>query len=262
MTDLAALAAELFPGSVRTPRAGRHTAGRDGRPPQISWVRVMRGRVPAFDALDPGDLVLVPAAALGVVAPGASELAALVAALAAVPVSGAILVGAEPRAAATSTSGLAAAGAALAAAGVESLTIDRGDVAEVERSVIGFIVGEGAELERQASLLEAELRRRSLEGGGVTGLVATVSSFLGRALALETGRGAPIVVHAPAEAPGAAAEAARYEARAPGRAPARDRGRMRPWRQVRSRRRPQATGGAAPPPGARPVAPAPRPRRR
>src|SRR6185295_4694463 len=52
----------------------------------------------------------------------------------------------------------------------------------------------------------------------VAGLVATVSSFLGRALALEAGRGAPIVVHAPAEAPGAAAEAARYEGRAAGRA--------------------------------------------
>jgi PucR family transcriptional regulator, purine catabolism regulatory protein len=216
MTDLAAVARELFPGSVRTPPVGRDATGRKRRLPQISWVRVMRGRVPAFDAVDPGDLVIVSAAALGIVAPGAAELHALVAALAAVPVSGAILVGAEPGAAATSSVALAAAGAALASAGVDAVTIDRGDVAEVERSVIGFIVAEGAELERQASLLEAELRRRSLEGGGVTALVATVSSFLGRALALETGRGAPIVVHAPAEAPGAAAEAARYDARGPG----------------------------------------------
>jgi purine catabolism regulator len=219
MTDLAALADELFPGSARTKAGGaRGSAGRegDGAAQQIAWVRVMRGRVPAFDALDPGDLVIVPAAALGVVAPGASELDALVAALAAVPVSGAILVEAEPGAAATS--GLASAAKALAAVGIDSVRVDRDDVAEVERSVIGFIVGQGAELERQASLLEAELRRRALEGGGVAGLVATVSAFLGRALALEAGRGAPIVVHAPAEAPGAAAEAARYESRAPGRA--------------------------------------------
>src|SRR6185295_10589485 len=142
-------------------------------------------------------------------------------ALAAVPVSGAILVEGEPggeSGAATRATGVPAAAKALSAAGIDSVRVDRDDVAEVERSVIGFIVGQGAELERQASLLEAELRRRALEGGGAAGLIATVSAFLGRALALEAGRGAPVVVHAPAEAPGAAAEAARYEARAPGRA--------------------------------------------
>lgn len=217
MTDLAALADELFPGASRSrTAAARGATTRVTGDRQIAWVRVMRGRVPAFDALEPGDLVIVPAAALGVVAPGASELGALVAALRAVPVSGAILVEGEPGTAATTD--LAAAAKTLAAEGIDSVRIRRPDVAEVERSVIGFIVGRGAELERQASLLEAELRRRALEGGGVAGLVATVSAFLGRALALEAGRGVPVMVHAPAEAPGAAAEAARYEARAPGRA--------------------------------------------
>jgi len=218
MTDLGALADELFPGSMRTQGA---TAAADqsstaAAAHEISWVRVMRGRVPAFDALEPGDLVIVPAPALAVVAPGASELDGLVAALATVPISGAILVEAEPDGAGDAV--LERTAAALAAEGIDSVRVRRADVAELERSVVGFIVGQGAELERQASLLEAELRRRALEGGGVAGLVATVSSFLGRALALEAGRGAPIVVHAPAEAPGAAAEAARYEAGGPGRA--------------------------------------------
>ena len=227
MTDLATLADELFPGAPRTAASARAegTAGDPGtdagttgggaaRP--IAWVRVMRGRVPAFDALEPGDLVIVPASALRVVAPGAGELDALVAALSAVPVSGAIL--AEGEADGEGSADLAGASATLAAAGIASVRVERDDVAALERSVVGFIVGRGAELERQASLLESELRRRALEGGGVAGLIATVSAFLGRALALEAGRGAPIVVHAPAQAPGAAAEAARYEARGQGRA--------------------------------------------
>jgi purine catabolism regulator len=208
VTDLAALADELFPGAPRSaPKGGRAA-------PQIAWVRVMRARVPAFDALEPGDVAIVPATALGVVAPGPTELADLVAALAAVPVSGAILAEGESGADAAA---FERAASALGKAGISSVRVHGPDAAAVERSVVGFIVGRGAELERQASLLEGELRRRALEGGGVAALVATVSAFLGRALALEAGRGAPIVVHAPAEAPGAAAEAARYEAGAAGR---------------------------------------------
>ena len=208
MTDLAALADELFPGTPRTMARGSAAS------PQIAWVRVMRARVPAFDALEAGDVAIVPASALGVVAPGPNELADLVAALAAVPVSGAILAEGASGADAAAFERTAA---ALDEAGIPTVRVRGTDAAALERSVIGFIVGRGAELERQASLLEAELRRRALEGGGVAGLVATVSAFLGRALALEAGRGAPIVVHAPAEAPGAAAEAARYETGATGR---------------------------------------------
>ena len=195
MTDLASLAAELLPGAVWV--AGE----RPGRP--IAWVRVLRARVPAFDALEPGDLVIAPASSLAVVAPGAAELRDLVAALAAVPVSGVLLVDTEPGAV-----------EALTAAGLPAIRVERTDPIELERSVVGFIVAGGAELERQASLLEAELRRRALEGGGVAALVGAVSGFLGRALALEAGRGAALVVHAPPEAPRAAADAARYQAKA------------------------------------------------
>lgn len=205
MTDLATLAAELLPGAAwitRGPVAGGAAGGR-----QVAWVRVLRARVPAFDALDPGDLVIAPASALAVVAPGERELRDLVAALAALPVSGVLLVdGDAPAPAATA--------AVIADAGVPALRLPRIDPQVLERSVVGFIVERGAELERQAALLEAELRRRALEGGGVAALVAIVSSFLGRALALEAGHGEPVVVHAPVEAPSAAADAARYQARA------------------------------------------------
>jgi purine catabolism regulator len=195
VTDLASVAAELLTGATWV--AGE----RPGRP--IAWVRVLRARVPAFDALEPGDLVIASASSLAVVAPGPAELRDLVAALAAVPVSGVLLVDTE-----------ASATEALTAAGVPAIRVERTDPVELERSVVGFIVAGGAELERQASLLEAELRRRALEGGGVAALVGAVSGFLGRALALEAGRGAALIVHAPPEAPRAAADAARYQARA------------------------------------------------
>ena len=206
MTDLATLAAELLPGAALAdrlePSQGR-TAG-DGR--AIAWVRVLRARVPAFDALDAGDLVIAPAAALAVVAPGLLELRDLARALAAVPVSGVILVeGDSPMAAAPAD--------AFAEAGLATLSVPRTDPAALERSLVGYIVARGAELERQAALLEGELRRRALEGGGVAALVAIVSSFLGRSIALEADRGEPVVIHAPVEVPAAAADAARYQAR-------------------------------------------------
>ncbi|MEO5704303.1 MAG: helix-turn-helix domain-containing protein [Candidatus Limnocylindrales bacterium] len=204
MTDLATLAAELLPAAswVGEPpaRAGAAHATR-----AVAWVRVLRARVPAFDALDPGDLVIAPASVLAVVATGDRELRELVAALAAVPVSGVLLVEGD---------GVSVdpAAAVFEGAGVPVLRLPRTDPQVLERSVVGYIVERGAELERQAALLEAELRRRALEGGGVAALVAIVSSFLGRALALEAGRGEPIVVHAPVQAPSATRDAARYQA--------------------------------------------------
>lgn len=209
MTDLAALAAELLPGATWVGRQRDHAAGAAARP--IAWVRVLRPRVPAFDALDPGDLVIATASALAVVAPGERELHDFVAALAAVPVSGVLLVEGESGIAGADI--LDGAETALAAADVAGLRVARTDPAALERSLVGFIVARGAEIERQAALLEGELRRRALEGGGAAALVAVVASFLGRSLALEARRGEAIVVHAPAEAPSAAAEAARYQAR-------------------------------------------------
>ena len=83
MPDLDELGEALLPGAQRIGGAG-------GGP--ISWVRVMTARVPAFDALEAGDLAIVPAAALAVVAPGADELRALVDACVAARLSGLLLV--------------------------------------------------------------------------------------------------------------------------------------------------------------------------
>ncbi|HUQ43098.1 MAG TPA: helix-turn-helix domain-containing protein [Candidatus Limnocylindria bacterium] len=215
MTDLAEVVGDLLPnatwaGDPTGAAAGRGRVTGAGAPASlrpIAWVRVMRPRVPAFDGLEAGDLVIAPASALAVIATGAAELDGLVAALAAVPVSGVLLVAGE-----SGADGLEAAAAALTRAGVPAVRVPRTDPPALERSVVGYIVARGAELERQAALLEAELRRRALEGGGISALVATVSEFLGRALALESGRGEPIVVHAPVDVPSAAADAARYQA--------------------------------------------------
>jgi PucR family transcriptional regulator, purine catabolism regulatory protein len=203
MSTLGELRAELLPGarwSGRTRDRGR----------QIAWVRVLRGRVPAFDALEAGDLVIVPAAALAAVAPGRPEIEGLVAGLAAAPASGVLLVEAESGTAGDTLEALAG---ALAKAEVPALRVGGADPAALERAAVGFILARGGELERQAGLLEEELERRALEGGGAQELVGVVATFLGRAVVLESARGDAIVVHAPAEAPAAAAEAARYRAR-------------------------------------------------
>jgi hypothetical protein len=79
--------------------------------------------------------------------------------------------------------------------------------------VIGFLLTQGAELDRQAGLLEARLEGLALDGAGAPALVAAVGSFLGRAVALEGPRGEPVAVHAPVDVPDAAAAATRYHAR-------------------------------------------------
>ena len=205
MTDLADVRAELLP-SARP--AG--TASLAGRP--ISWVRVMKARVPAFDALEPGDLLIVPASLLALMAPTGEERAALAAALAAAPVSGVVLLTAEADDSANDA-GLAEFGGHLGAAGIGALQVGRTDPVALERSVIGFIVARGAELERQAGLLESELQRRALEGGGPQALVAAIATFLGRPVALESSAGRPLAIHAPPAAPEGAAIATRYAAR-------------------------------------------------
>jgi purine catabolism regulator len=205
VTDLAAIAAELLPSATWVTQAA---------PRQVAWVRVLRARVPAFDALDAGDLVVAAASALAVVAPGPAELDAFVAALAAMPVSGIVLVEGEAGPGGEPVPSLAGVEASLKTTALPAVRLPRTDLQELERSIVGFIVARGAELERQAALLEGELRRRALDGVDVATLLATVSGFLGRALALEGSRGESIAVHVPVDTPAAAADAARYRAAA------------------------------------------------
>ncbi|HET9681290.1 MAG TPA: hypothetical protein VFP19_04560, partial [Candidatus Limnocylindrales bacterium] len=88
MTTLADLRADLFP-------AGRPVGDLDAGRSAIAWVRVMKARVPAFDALEPDDLAVVPGSALAVVAPTRSDLEPLVRAFVETPVSGVLLLEGE-----------------------------------------------------------------------------------------------------------------------------------------------------------------------
>jgi len=171
----------------------------------VGWVRVLKARVPAFDALDAGDVAIVPASALSVVAPTAIETAGLVEALAAAGCAGVLVIEAEE-----ADPAVVALGEAAAAVGLPALLVARVDANQLERSVIGFLLNRRAELEHQAGLLEAMLEEVALGSGDVAALIAAVAGFLGRAVALEGRRGELVAVHAPEQAPGAAAAVSAY----------------------------------------------------
>jgi PucR family transcriptional regulator, purine catabolism regulatory protein len=211
VTDLAALHAAILPAAVEV---GAPT----GRTATITWVRLMRARVPAFDALESGDLAIVPAAALDVVAPGEDDIRAFAAACADASVSGVLLAShesgpADAPAALSGSDPLMRLAGALAEVGVPALLVPRADPTALERSVIGFLVTQGAELDRQAALLETRLERMAIDGGGPEALVGAIATFLGRAVALEGRRGDALAVHAPPEVADAATAVTRYHAR-------------------------------------------------
>jgi hypothetical protein len=186
--------------------------GERGLDSEIGWVRVLRARVPAFDALEPGDVAIIPAAALAHVAPGAAETEALVAALAAAPAGGLILLDPDdddpgPRAAVDALE------RAASAARLPAIRTRREDPAALERSIAGFLVNRRAELEHQSRLLEDRLEALALAGAGPEGLVAAVGERLARAVALEGPRGTPIAIHAPTAVEDAASAVAAYHAR-------------------------------------------------
>jgi len=187
--------------------AGAHDGGRP-----IAWVRVLRARVPAFDALEPGDLVIVPATSLVLVAPGRAEIDRLVAGLVAADVTGVVLLDADPSesGAMDATDALEA---AAVAAGLPGLRAGREDPVALERSVVGLLVNRRAELEHQSRLLESRLEAVALAGGGPDGLVAAIGETLGRAVALEGPRGMALAVHAPPGVAGAAQAVTAYHAR-------------------------------------------------
>src|SRR5688572_32802322 len=62
---------------------------------EVGWVRVLKPRVPAFDALEAGGLAVIPGPALAVVAQGAGQIDELAVALAHGRVSAVLLVGGE-----------------------------------------------------------------------------------------------------------------------------------------------------------------------
>ena len=175
---------------------------------EVTWVRVLKARVPAFDALDNGDLAIIPGPALAIVAPNPHEIDELAAALARARVPAVVIVEGDVGADAVEALGRAASGA-----GLTVLRTGREDPVALERSVIGFLVNRRAELDRRAAELEGQLAHLALLGRGLDVLAATIGAFLGRAVVIEGRRGDPIAVHAPAELPDAAAAVSRYLAR-------------------------------------------------
>lgn len=213
MATLEDVRSALFPAArpVGTP-APERLAG------QVSWVRVMRARVPAFDALEAGDLAIVPASALRVVAPGPAETAALVGALVRARVAGCCIVGAdapseEPDRSLTPSEALAV---AAANAGLPTFRLPEAEPVALERSVIGLLVNRRAELEHQAARLEAQLERLALAGADLAGLVGAVAAALGRAIVIEGRTGAVLAAFAPPDRPEAAAAVQAYHARRAG----------------------------------------------
>ena len=172
---------------------------------EVTWVRVLKARVPAFDALEGGDLAIIPGPALAVVAPNLTQVDELAAALARARVPAVILVDGDGGA-----DSVEALGKAATDAGLTVLRVGRTDPIALERSVIGFLVNRRAELDRRAADLEGQLARLALLGRGLDVLAAAIGAFLGRAVVIEGRRGDPIAVHAPGELPGAGAAVTRY----------------------------------------------------
>lgn len=205
MASLHDVRRSLFP-AARIVGASRLTVERAER--EVHWVRLLRPRVPAFEALEAGDLAIIPGPALAVVAPDPSGITELASALAGAGVPAVLLVDGE-----TGAEALAALGEAAAAAGATVLALGRTDPVALERSIIGFLVNRRAELDRRAAELEAQLARLALLGRGLDIQAATIGSFLGRAVVIEGRRGDALAVHAPADVPAAGVAVARYLAR-------------------------------------------------
>lgn len=175
---------------------------------EVGWVRVLKARVPAFDALEAADLAILPAGALQELATGPLDATGVVDAIAGAGGSAVLVVGGASHDAVASQALERA-----AAAGMGAFSMAHGDATSLERSVIGYLVNGRAELERQAAVLEAELERIALAGQDLDSHAAAIARFVGRAVAIEQPRGRPLAVHAPADVPSAVVAAARYLAR-------------------------------------------------
>jgi hypothetical protein len=212
MAALSEIWRATIPGAVLLSPAGASVLDPD---PEVGWVRVLRARVPAFDALEPADLAIVPEAAVAALAVGALEPAVLVDELRRNGVPAMVLVG-EP--AFGSPAGVPQLPGPAGAAVIEAararplplLWLAQGDPAAIERSMIGFLVNRRAELDRQAGRLVAEIERLALEGQGIEELAGAIGAFLSRAVAVENQTGGAVVIHAPQGVPEAAGAVKRY----------------------------------------------------
>ncbi|HEX5012585.1 MAG TPA: helix-turn-helix domain-containing protein [Candidatus Limnocylindrales bacterium] len=188
--------------------AGGEELGPDWAEREVTWVRVLRPRVPAFEALEAGVLAIIPAPALAIVAPNDHDIAEVAAALARARVSAALIVEGDG-----GEDGVATLTQAATEAGVTVLHAGREDPAVLERTIIGFLVDRRSEIDRRAAELEGQVTHLALLGRGLDVLAAAIGESLGRAVAIEGRRGDVIAIHAPTDLPEAAAAVSRYLAR-------------------------------------------------
>ncbi|HSW41132.1 MAG TPA: helix-turn-helix domain-containing protein [Patescibacteria group bacterium] len=170
---------------------------------EIAWVRMLRSRVPALDALEDGDVVIASAAVSGAVAGSPEDAGALADALAG-RAAGLLVTGGDEDSRPTALV------EAARARGVPVLRLPDADAAALERSVIAWLVNRRAALGEQAAAVERRLEGLALGGADLAALVAAFGGFLGRAAVLEGRRGDALAVHAPAVMPAAAAAAGRF----------------------------------------------------
>lgn len=132
MATLHDVRSSLFPTAL--PIGGGAVAA-DADLCEVGWVRVLKARVPAFDALEAGDLAIIPGPALAVVAPDAARLDELVRALARARVAAVLLVEGD-----AGVATLGALGDAVADAGGTALVLGRTDPIALERRIIGALI--------------------------------------------------------------------------------------------------------------------------
>ena len=205
MATLGELQQALFPDAqvLGAPRLTRERAARE-----VGWVRVLKAGASGFDALDPGDLAVIPGPALAGVVARPSGTEGLAVALVRARVPGVLLVGEDGK-----DGPLRRLGAAAVESGLTVMRVARADAVGLERSVIGFLVNQRAGLDRQADDLQRDLARLALRGHGLDALAATIGAALGRGVAIEGAFGDRLALHVPADRPDAAAAVTRYLAR-------------------------------------------------
>ena len=210
MATLGSIRSAIFPAAVPARPLTPQELERD-----VTWVRVLKAGGAGIDALEAGDLVILPASAVPAPAPDGDAMEELAARLVTVQCAALLLCGDGPDDVARAR--IDALAAAAHRAGVPALRLSPADPPALERSAIAYLVNQQAEVDRRAAELDGQLARLALAGGGLSTLAAAIGEFLGRAVAIENPGGETLAIHAPAEPAAAAAAAARYLSRTLGR---------------------------------------------
>jgi PucR family transcriptional regulator, purine catabolism regulatory protein len=176
------------------PQARLHAPGGNGLDRRVAWVRVLRARVPAFDALEADELAIVPLAVLDSLRSLALEPASVIEAVAEARGCAILLVGVDPASGETLDGILRRAGQL----DLPVLALADADIGALERSAIAYVVAGQAELERRVADLETELERAALAEAGMDTLAGVIARFLARPVAIEGADGAVLAAHAPA----------------------------------------------------------------